>query len=140
MDETKTLGYDWEFGHEELAIEVNSYYNGGLYIGLYKMEGGEYSSFGDLTVNLPCGCYNEVNEAFIDDFCSKSKLEFIKKHKLGKVLPEKGYSGMTAYSMVAFNLERLAELDRDCMKEYRQLHDLPEKKVPKRKRNTERER
>lgn len=25
MDEVKTLGFDWEFGHEELALEVSSY-------------------------------------------------------------------------------------------------------------------
>lgn len=25
MDEVKTLGFDWEFGHEELALEVASY-------------------------------------------------------------------------------------------------------------------
>ena len=24
MDEVKTLGFDWEFGHEELALEVAS--------------------------------------------------------------------------------------------------------------------
>lgn len=37
MDEVKTLGFDWEFGHEELALEVASYANNGcLYIGLHN--------------------------------------------------------------------------------------------------------
>lgn len=140
MDETKTLGYDWELGHEELFIEVNSYANNGsLYIGLYHMEDGYPESYGDLTVNLPFSV-TKVNEAYIDDFSSDSKLQFIEKHKLGKLLPEKGYSGYVTYNKVAFDLDRLAEFDKDGVKEYRQLHDLPEKKEPKRKRNTERER
>lgn len=35
MSEIKTLGYDWEFGHEELMLEISSYqYGDRLYIGL----------------------------------------------------------------------------------------------------------
>lgn len=37
MDEIKTLGFDWEFGHEELSLQVSSYANNGcLYVGLYN--------------------------------------------------------------------------------------------------------
>ena len=35
MYKTKTLSYDWEYGHEELYLTVNSYLSGiTLYIGL----------------------------------------------------------------------------------------------------------
>lgn len=140
MDETKTLGYDWEFGHEELTIEVNSYANNGsLYIGLYHLVDGYPESFGDLTVNLPYGG-TRANEAYIDDFSSKSKLQFIKKYKLGKVLPEKGHSGYVAYNKVAFDLERLTEFDKEGVDEFRRLHDIPKEKKPKAKRKTEKER
>lgn len=140
MDETKTLGYDWELGHEELSMEVNSYANNGsLYIGLYHLEDGCPELFADLTVNLPYGG-TRVNEAYIDDFSSKSKLQFIKKHKLGKVLPEKGHSGYVVYNKVAFDLERLAEFDKDGVDEFRRLHDIPKEKKPKAKRKTEKER
>ena len=39
MKEFKTLGYDWECGHEDLIIRVLSYADRKrLYIGLYKEE------------------------------------------------------------------------------------------------------
>ena len=66
MKEFKTLGYDWECGHEDLIIRVLSYADRKrLYIGLYKEENGEWEDFGNLTVNLP---HEDVkkNEAFID--------------------------------------------------------------------------
>lgn len=54
MKEFKTLGYDWECGHEDLIIRVLSYADRKrLYIGLYKEENGEWEDFGNLTVNLP---------------------------------------------------------------------------------------
>ena len=41
MDTNKTLGYDWEYGHEEVAIRVSSYRNNGnLYVGLCHREDG----------------------------------------------------------------------------------------------------
>ena len=66
MKEFKTLGYDWECGHEDLLIRVLSYVDRKrLYIGLYKEEYGAWEPFGDLTVNLPREAVKE-NEAFID--------------------------------------------------------------------------
>ena len=68
MKEFKTLGYDWECGHEDLIIRVLSYADRKrLYIGLYKEENGEWEDFGNLTVNLP---HEDVkkNEAFIDSY------------------------------------------------------------------------
>ena len=80
-EEKKTLGYDWEFGHEELMLEVDAYrYDNRLYIGLTHMEEGYEESFADLTINL-AHMPVERNEAYIDAFASKSKLDFIKKHK-----------------------------------------------------------
>ena len=80
-EEKKTLGYDWEFGHEELMLEV-------------------------------------------DAFASKSKLDFIKKHKLGKVLPEMGYSGMESYYKVAFDLKRLEEFDKAGVERYCAINEI----------------
>lgn len=140
MGEVKTLGYDWEFGHEELFIEVSSYsMNGNLYVGMYHMEDGIPESFGTLTVNIPYSPV-EVNEAYIEDFSSKSKLQFIKKHKLGKVLPEKGYSGYAEYAKVAFDLDRLAEFDKKGVEEYRRLHGIRQEEKPKTRKKNERER
>ena len=82
MKEFKTLGYDWECGHEDLIIRVLSYADRKrLYIGLYKEENGEWEDFGNLTVNLP---HEDVkkNEAFIDHNFFESKLQFIKKFYL----------------------------------------------------------
>ena len=113
MDEIKTLGFDWEFGHEELALQVSSYANNGcLYIGLHNKTEEGFEQFGDLTVNLPISSMTppKPNEAYIDNFLSKESLRFIKKHKLGVILPEIGFSGYCTYAKVAFDMERLREL------------------------------
>lgn len=137
MEERKTLSYDWEFGQEELLIEVNSYANNkSLYIGLYHMEEGYPELFGDLTVNLPCGDV-KVNEAYIDDFCVKSKLQFIKQHKLGRTVSSRADY---RYNKVAFDLDRLAEFDKQGVEEYRRMHGIEQEKKPKGRRKTERER
>lgn len=140
MEERKTLGYDWEFGHEELVLEVGAYsYGDRLYIGLLHKEDGQMESFADLTINLPYSPA-EPNEAYIDDFARQSKLKFIRKHKLGKVLPEEGYSGYGRYSKVAFDLERLAELDPKGVGEYRRLQEMSGQEPEKSKKKRERER
>lgn len=123
MDEVKTLGFDWEFGHEELALEVASYANNGcLYIGLHNKTEEGFEQFGDLTVNLPMSSMipPEPNEAYIDNFSSKEKLRFIKAHKLGDILPEVGFSGYCAYAKVAFDMERLREFDPKGVEGYLQ--------------------
>lgn len=120
MDEVKTLGFDWEFGHEELALKVSSYANNGcLYIGLYNKEEEGFEQFEDLTVNLPMSSMipPEPNEAYIDNFLSKENLRFIKAHKLGDILPEVGFSG---YAKVAFDMEKLREFDPKGVEEYLQ--------------------
>lgn len=135
MEEIKTLGYDWEFGHEELMIEVNSYaYGQNLYIELNHMQEGQVESFALLTVNLPYSPFEpelNVNEAYIDTFAEKSKLEFIKKNKLGKVLPDKGFSGHEVYSLVAFDLKRLAEFDPKGVKNYCELRGITKEEMEK---------
>ena len=88
MKEQPILGYDWEMGHEEIKLEIGTYYAGkGLYIGMLAKEDGVWESFSDLTINLPIE-RSDVHEAFIQDFGSKEKLKFIQKHKLGKILSE----------------------------------------------------
>lgn len=119
MEKRKTLSYDWELGQEELIISVDVYsYEKRLYIGLYHMEEDELRFFEDLTVNLPYSTV-EMNEAYISNFSSRAKLDFIKRHGLGRVLPEMGRSGYCRYSKVAFNLERLAEFDREGVERYK---------------------
>ena len=76
MDEVKTLGFDWEFGHEELALEVSSYAdNGCLYIGLHNKTEEGFDHFGKLTVNLPMSSMipPEPNEAS----CSFASCSFL---------------------------------------------------------------
>lgn len=122
MKEFKTLGYDWECGHEDLIIRVLSYADRKrLYIRLYKEENGEWEDFGNLTVNLP---HEDVkkNEAFIDHNFFESKLQFIKKYQLGEILPETAVSGYCTFSKVAFDLDRLEEFDPDGVCAYRELH------------------
>ena len=147
MDEVKTLGFDWEFGHEELALEVSSYAdNGCLYIGLHNKTEEGFDQFGNLTVNLPMSSMipPEPNEAYIDHFLSKENLRFIKKHKLGVVLPEIGFSGYCAYAKVAFDMERLRDLDPKGVEEYlqrRKEQDAPKKETkPKKRKHEQKER
>ena len=142
MKEHPILGYDWEMGHEEIKLEIGTYYTGkGLYIGMLAKEDGVWESFSDLTVNLPFE-RSDVHEAFIQDFGSKEKLKFIQEHKLGKILPERGHSGFCTYAKVAFNLKRLEELDPEGMKRFYKDHpELEEKsQVPKKKKRNQMER
>ena len=123
MKEFKTLGYDWDGGHEDLIIRVLSYADRKrLYIGLYKEEDGEWEDFGDMTINLPREDVKE-NEAFIDHNYSEPKLQFIRKYQLGEILPETAVSGYCTFSKVAFDLDRLAEFDPDGVCAYRELHE-----------------
>ena len=147
MDEIKTLGFDWEFGHEELALEVSSYANNGcLYIGLHNKTEEGFDQFGNLTVNLPISSMipPKPNEAYIDNFLSKESLRFIKKHKLGVVLPEIGFSGYCAYAKVAFDMERLREFDPKGVEGYlqrRKEQDAPKKETkPKKRKHEQKER
>ena len=147
MDEIKTLGFDWEFGHEELAREVSSYANNGcLYIGLHNKTEEGFDQFGNLTVNLPMSSMipPEPNEAYIDHFLSKENLRFIKKHKLGVVLPDIGFSGYCAYAKVAFDMERLREFDPKGVEGYlqrRKEQDAPKKETkPKKRKHEQKER
>lgn len=120
MAKTKTLSYDWEYGHEELYLKVNSYLSGNnLYIGLESDEG----SFADLTVNLPDQRL-APNETFVSGDFAESKIEFIKKHELGEILPETVPSGFCIYQKVAFDLEKLAMFDLEGIKEYCEIRGI----------------
>jgi hypothetical protein len=133
MDTNKTLGYDWEYGHEEVAIRVSSYRNNGnLYVGLCHREEGEWEDFGDVTINLPFS-FLEPNEAYITGDFTKDMIRFIKAHKLGKVLDETAKSGYGTYQKVAFDLARLAQYDREGVEEFcRQWGlDVPKKQNSK---------
>ena len=97
-------------------------------------------------VNLPMSSMipPEPNEAYIDNFSSKEKLRFIKAHKLGDILPEVGFSGYCTYAKVAFDMERLRDLDPKGVEEYlqrRKEQDAPKKETkPKKRKHEQKER
>ena len=117
MKEFKTLGYDWECGHEDLIIRVLSYADRKrLYIGLYKEENGEWEDFGNLTVNLPREAVKE-NEAFIDHNYSESKLQFIRKYQLGKFYLKQPYQDTVLFQRQHLILTGLQNLTRtECVR------------------------
>ena len=145
MEEPKTLSYDWQYGREELFLQIDGYgEDDNLYIGLYHMEDGCPESFADLTVNLPFAPLNNIIEAYIDHNFSKEKLHFIRQHKLGKILPDTASSGYCIFQKVAFDLKKLAELDPEGTKAFMERHgiqieDAPKQK-PKKKQRSQRER
>lgn len=141
MEKRQTLEYNWEFGKTEIALEVAEYMQGnGLYIGMLSREPEGWDSFGDLTVNLPFAPA-EANEAYISHDFSKEKIAFIKKHRLGKVLPETASSGFCIFQKVAFNMERLRELDPEGVENFLKHHpELQSRKRPKDRKRTQMER
>ena len=145
MEEPKTLSYDWQYGREELFLQIDGYGNDdNLYIGLYHMEDGCPESFADLTVNLPFAPLSNINEAYIDHNFSKEKLRFIRQHKLGKILPDTASSGYCIFQKVAFDLKKLAELDSEGTKAFMERHGIQiedaSKQKPKKKQRLQRER
>lgn len=120
-DELKTGTFRWDYEDTEIALYVASYqYGNRLYVEMFsRCEDGVdgWEPFDDLTVNLP-GYYLEPDEAYICADFSKDKLNFITDYGLGEILPEKGHSGMEEYSLVKFNLEKLAEFDRVGVEKY----------------------
>lgn len=137
-EEPKKVTFDWELGHEIVSLHVESYaYGDGLYIGMlsYGEDGPE--PFADMTINIPAYSL-EANEGIICGDISKDLLKFIKKNKLGKVLPYSVRSGYGEYAVVAFDLERLKEFDPRGVAQFEKLHGI-ESKVPKRKKPRKRE-
>ena len=126
-DELKTGIFRWDYGDTEIALYVASYqYGNRLYVEMFsRCEDGVdgWEPFDDLTVNLP-GYYLEPDEAYICADFSKDKLNFITDYGLGEILPEKGHSGMEEYSLVKFNLEKLAEFDRVGVEKYCVSHGI----------------
>lgn len=94
MEEPKKLVYDSGEQPEEVFLRVSGYLDRDrLYVGIYQIEYGYPELFSDLTVNLHHAPLNGVNEAYIDHNFSKEHLRFIRKYKLGRVLPETAVSG-----------------------------------------------
>ena len=126
-DELKTGIFRWDYEDTEIALYVASYqYGNRLYVEMFsRCEDGVdgWEPFDDLTVNLP-GYYLEPDEAYICADFSKDKLNFITDYGLGEILPEKGHSGMEEYSLVKFNLEKLAEFDRVGVEKYCASHGI----------------
>ena len=126
-DELKTGTFRWDYEDTEIALYVASYqYGNRLYVEMFsRCEDGVdgWEPFDDLTVNLP-GYYLEPDEAYICADFSEDKLNFITDYGLGEILPEKGHSGMEEYSLVKFNLEKLAEFDRVGVEKYCASHGI----------------
>ena len=103
----KTLGYDWECGHEELYVRVNMYYNGSLYVGLWQKQKEcekKLELFGDLTIGVMG--FLRPGQAIISDCGAKAKVAFIEKYKLGKVVV-RGKSIMAAIMLQSLILHDL---------------------------------
>lgn len=141
MKRRQTLAYNWELGTEKIALEVSEYMNGnGLYIGMLSKEGRVWESFGDLTVNLPFAPA-KANEAYISHDFSEDKIAFIEKHRLGKVLPETASSGFCVFQKVAFDMERLRELDPKGVEKFLMHHpELQKEQKSRRKTKPQMER
>lgn len=118
MRKKQILDYDWELGKEKIRLEVGSYmYGNRLYIGMLSKDSEGWDSFADLTVNLMYAPV-KANEAYIDHNSSEAKLQFIQRHKLGKVLEETACSGFCTFRKVAFDMERLRELDPEGVEKF----------------------
>ena len=116
--EQKTLEYEGSLCKEELILKVDSYRcKNRLFIAMVKKKDQEEELYDILTVSLP-GENIKINEAFISDFECKYKLSFIRKYKLGEVLQRVGHSGFCDYRLVRFDLEKLAEYDREGVKKF----------------------
>ncbi len=106
----------------EVAVTVSSYKVGErLYIGLYSLGDAGLEPFSNLTINLPYSPAG-VNEGYIERNDCKNLVEFIERYQLGRILPEKGYSGYAEYVKAAFDLDKLAEYDPAGVESYRYLH------------------
>lgn len=141
MKNRQTLEYNWEFGKTEIILQVAEYlYGNGLYIEMLSREPEGWESFGDLTVNLPFAP-TEANEAYISHDFSEDKIAFIEKQRLGKVLPETASSGFCVFQKVAFDMERLRELDPEGVEKFLKHHpELQKETKNKRKKRTQMER
>lgn len=131
----KTLPFIWEYGQEDIILKVQSYFYGkGIAVLMYtRGEEGELEPFSELTVNLPHDTL-KPGEGYIDGNFTKEKLQFMEQHKLGKLLPGKGYSGFVTYQKVAFDLEQLSKFDQKGVEEFKRLCGLTESKETKKKK------
>lgn len=122
--EEKMLSFGSGEDAVDVSIEVSSYKMGGrLYIGLYSRGDAGLEPFSNLTINLPFSPA-EVNEGYIERNDCRNLMEFIERYQLGRILPEKGYSGYAEYAKAAFDLDKLAEYDPAGVEAYRHLHKL----------------
>ncbi|MFQ9716537.1 MAG: DUF4313 domain-containing protein [Blautia sp.] len=121
MEQIKTLTYRWPQGSTEVLLDVGSYHYGSdLFIRLYQKTRRGWAFFATLTEN-PERPLKE-NEAFVDSFQRDAKMAFIIKHGLGKALPEGYHLRGETYQAVAFDLDRLAEFDRDGVERFRKQY------------------
>ena len=134
MEKKPILDFEWEQEKEKIQLNVESSMYGNLYIGMdaQQPEGMEY--FDDLTVNLPYAPH-KANVAYIDPNCSEEKIRFIQKYGLGKVLGEMAYSRYCTFKKVAFDMERLREMDPRGVDSFLRMH--PELQKGKKQKSTE---
>lgn len=107
----KELVYDYTcgYGMQKLAPYACKYSsNERLAIELITQDGEPWST---LTVNLP-GTSDLLDDdcAYIDTNNCSGAIDYIKKNKLGEVLPIVGYSGYCTYPCVKFDLSKLNKM------------------------------
>ena len=115
------------WGQEYLvALDVLTYVHGNrLCIYLECVERDDWSDdyvytepYSELTVNLQgCGPL-DVDEAYICGDGQEYLLNFILENKLGEVTDRWGHSGMGAYPVVKFDMEKLHEYDPEGVSLY----------------------
>lgn len=128
-ENNKILEYDAPWGKEQIRLWISHYIQGEhLYIGMesYEEEEGDWGPFGDLTVNEPFTALS-ANEAYLTDCGTEYKIAFIEKHKLGKVVG--GRINTIPGVRVAFDMERLRELDPKGVDAYLKIHPEYEKEL-----------
>lgn len=135
----QTLPFNNRFGNYDLALAVKTYEdNGRLAVELLCLEEDYLEPYAMLTVNLP-GEAVKPNEAFIKDFDeNQGLLQFVLDNHLGTLCPERGFSGFCSYPKIAFDLEKLKELDRKGIEKY--LHSAEKKQVRTKTKHKKKER
>lgn len=141
VDNTKETAvkvpFHYMFGDELVSLHVNQYAcNGRLYVGMDCWSEYGPEPFADMTVNIPSQPLAE-NGAFLDGNLGTDLVKFIRENHLGEILPYTVQSGYGQYRAVIFDMDRLAEFDREGVEKIRKAQDRSSQS--KKKANKERE-
>lgn len=134
MEEPKKLIYDSGEQPEEVFLRVSGYLDRDrLYVGIYQIEYGYpelfFRPYGE---PAPCSAERCERSLYRPQFQQRASA-FIRKYKLGRVLPETAVSGYCTFQKVAFDLKKLAEYDPQGTREFMESHGIQIADAPKQK-------